>query len=268
MSDTIKTIIVDDESLARRGLSLRLQQFPEIEVLALCENGRQAVSAIAELNPDLVFLDIQMPGMDGFEVIKALQTDALPLIVFVTAFDQYAVDAFQIHALDYLLKPIEDARLHEAVGRVRSRLQEQEAFTYKDKLFQMVGQITGSEPQNLNELEITLSEKSAFPESIAIKDGSTVTIVATQEIDWIDAAGDYMCIHVGDDIHIMRATMKQLETQLDPAIFQRVHRSTIVNLSRVKQVCSHINSEYHLVLTNGARLKMSRTFKDKVKHFL
>lgn len=268
MTQKITAIIVDDESLARRGLSLRLQAFDDIEVIAQCSNGREGVEAIAKLQPQLVFLDIQMPGMDGFDVVRSIQGDAMPMVVFVTAYDQYAVDAFNVHAIDYILKPIEEERLSLAVAKVRDHMHHRDALTDKAKLLNLIGDITGTTPSDLDELETSLSQKSQYPDKISIKDSSTVTIVETKTIDWVDAAGDYMCIHVGDEIHIMRTTMKQLEKQLDPDIFQRVHRSTIVNLNRVKQVCSHMNGEYHLILEGGARLKMSRSFKDKIKHFL
>ncbi|VUD40427.1 Transcriptional regulatory protein YehT [Thalassocella blandensis] len=270
MSKKITAIIVDDESLARRGLGLRLKEYEDIEVIAQCSNGREATAAIAKELPQLVFLDIQMPGMDGFDVVRSIQGDEMPMVIFVTAYDQYAVDAFNVHAVDYLLKPIEEDRLQTAIEKVRTRINEQGALTDKERLLNLIGDITGTKPSNLNDVEDSLSanNKTSYPEKISIKDNQTVTIIQTQDIDWVDAAGDYMCIHVGDDIHIMRTTMKQLEAQLDPDIFQRVHRSTIVNLNRVKQVCSHMNGEYHLILEGGARLKMSRSFKDKVKHFL
>lgn len=269
MKEPITTIIVDDESLARRGLMIRLQEFEDIEIVGECSNGRDALKMIIEKQPKLMFLDIQMPGLDGFDVVKGMQGDDMPMVVFVTAFDQYAVDAFNVHAVDYILKPVEDERLQQAVEKARAKEQEKDAVSDKEKLLTLIGDITGKAPSDMDDLLNGKSEpKPQYSEKISIKDGSNVTIVKTQDIGWIDAAGDYMCVHVGDDIHIMRITMKQLEAQLNPEIFQRVHRSTIVNLSQVKQVCSHMNGEYYLMLESGARLKMSRTFKDKVKHFL
>lgn len=269
MSTTLTTLIVDDESLARRGLKIRLEQFDDIDVIGECSNGREALKIVAEKRPALVFLDIQMPGIDGFEVIKGMQGDDMPLVVFVTAFDQYAVDAFEVHAIDYILKPVEEDRLAQAIGKARLRLTEKGAASDKEKLLSLIGDITGKAPGDLSGLINKPEElKKTYSDKISIKDGGKVTLVKTCEIDWVDAAGDYMCVHVGDTIHIMRITMKQLEAQLDPEIFQRVHRSTIVNLSRVKQVCSHMNGEYHLILECGSRLKMSRTFKDKVHHFI
>lgn len=264
----IKTLIVDDESLARRGLKVRLDAYKDIEVVAECANGREALSAIALHQPQLVFLDIQMPGMDGFDVVKGMQGDNMPLVIFVTAFDQFAVDAFDVYAVDYMLKPVEDERLQRAITKVRERLAARGAVSEKQKLLSVIGSITGKIPSNTGEAAALSAVSARFPDKISIKDGGDVTLIKTREIDWVDAAGDYMCVHVGDDIHIMRSTMKQLESQLNPDIFQRVHRSTIVNLDRVKQVCAHANGEYHLILECGARLKMSRSFKDKVKHFL
>jgi len=268
VTSPITTLIVDDEALARRGLQIRLQEFHDIEIIAECTNGRDALKTIAEKRPQLVFLDIQMPGLDGFDVVKGMQGDDMPMVVFVTAFDQYAVDAFEVYAVDYILKPVEDERLAQAVTKARERMQEKGALSEKEKLLALIGDITGKLPADFDEAVNSAESKKKYPEKISIKDGSNVSIVKTEDIDWVDAAGDYMCVHVSDNIHIMRITMKQLEGQLDPGIFQRVHRSTIVNLNRVKEVCAHMNGEYHLVLKCGSRLKMSRSFKDKVKHFM
>ncbi len=259
---------MDDESLARRGLKIRLREYDDIALVGECANGREALKLIAEQRPQLVFLDIQMPGLDGFDVVKGMQGDDMPMIVFVTAFDQYAVDAFEVHAVDYVLKPVETERLAHAVAKARARIEESAALSQKEKLLSLIGDITGTTPADFNEALSEATEKKHYPEKISIRDGNSVSIVKTADIDWVDAAGDYMCVHVGDDIHIMRITMKQLEAQLNPEIFQRVHRSTIVNLTRVKQVCAHMNGEYHLILEGGARLKMSRSFKDKMKHFM
>jgi len=265
----LETVIVDDESLARRGLKIRLQDFDDIKVVGECSNGREALALIAKVQPQLVFLDIQMPGIDGFDVVKGLQGDDMPMVIFVTAYDQYAVDAFDVHAIDYILKPVDEDRLGLAINKARERLQGRDALSDKEKLLTVIGDITGKVPANIEEvLRDNGDLKKQYPEKISIKDGSNVAIVRTNDIDWVDAAGDYMCVHALGEIHVMRITMKQLELQLDPEVFQRVHRSTIVNLNRVKQVCSHINGEYHLILECGARLKMSRTFKDKIKRFV
>ena len=242
-SKKLTTIIVDDEELARQGLAMRLEEVSEIEILAQCQNGREALNAINEYEPDLAFLDIQMPGTSGLELIGEIQGDVMPMIVFVTAFDEFAVDAFDVHAVDYLLKPVESNRLKEAINKAQKLKMQEGALGDKQKL---------------------LIEHA---DRLAIKDGTSLTFVPVKDIDWIDAAGDYMCVHVKGETHIMRTTMKELEARLAPSIFQRVHRSTIVNLERVEKISSHINGEFHLILGGGISLKMSRSYKNKVKHF-
>jgi len=266
MPAKLTTIIVDDESLARRGLKLRLAELGDIEVLAECRNGREAITEIRKLGPDLVFLDIQMPGLGGFDVVRELQADDMPLIIFVTAFDQYAISAFDVHAVDYLLKPVEDSRLEEAVTRARDRLTETTPDDQKQRLLEVIVDLTGKSESAIEEM--LQSEDADYPDKLTIKDGSELTLVATRDIDWIDAAGDYMCIHARGETHVMRSTMKDLEAQLDPSTFQRIHRSTLVNLERVVKLSSHINGEFFLTLECGACLKMSRTYKDRVAHFL
>ncbi len=267
-SDTrIRAIVVDDESLARKGLTMRLAQFPRLEIVQVCKNGKEALAAIAEEAPDLVFLDIQMPGMTGLEVVEQLQQDNMPMIVFVTAYDAFAIEAFKANAVDYLLKPIEDERLQRAVDRVMQRVAGKQAALEKERLLDIVIGLTGKSRLAIDEWLRSPDEKSEYSDRLAIKDGSSTTFVPVRDIDWVDAAGDYMCVHVQGQTYIMRTTMKELEAQLDPNVFQRVHRSTIVNLSRVEKVSSHINGEFHLTLSCGSSLKMSRSYKDKVKHF-
>jgi two-component system LytT family response regulator len=265
----IRTIIVDDEYLARRGLLLRLKKIPDIEIVAQCENGFQALNAISQHQPDLVFLDIQMPGIDGFGVIQQIQADAMPLIVFVTAFDQYAIDAFNVHAVDYVLKPLETKRLKKTVERVRQQLWQSAESSQKKRLMDLIVNLTGEPPTKVLEMlasgDIT---KTSYPEKITIKDHSESTLICTKNIAWVEAARDYMCIHSNKGLHILRSTMNDLEAKLDPKMFQRIHRSTIVNLEMIEKVCSHINGEYFLELKDGSRLKMSRTYRDKIKHVL
>ncbi len=263
----LRAIIVDDEELACKGLKMRLDQVDEVEVVDTCISGRLALESIVENEPDLLFLDIQMPGMTGFEMISEIQADLMPLVIFVTAYDAFAIDAFNVHAVDYLLKPVEEARLKAAVDRAVEVNERQGAVGEKQRLLEMVVKLTGKSESAIGELLANPDHESAHPDRLAIKDGSTTTFVPVKDIDWIDAAGDYMCVHVQGVTHIMRTTMKELEIKLDPAIFQRVHRSTIVNLQRVDKVSSHINGEFHLTLNCGSSLKMSRSYKDKVKHF-
>lgn len=268
MTGLLNTIVVDDEALARRGLRLRLEAFEGVAVVAECRNGREALAAIREHAPDLVFLDIQMPGLDGFDVIRELQADAMPLVVFVTAFDQYAVRAFDMHAVDYLLKPVEDARLAEAVQRATGRLGAQTAGDQKQRLLDVIIELTGKSESAIEEMLAPGAIEDGHPDRLTIKDGSETILVPTHDIDWVDAAGDYMCVHAAGATHVMRSTMKDLEAQLDPATFQRIHRSTLVNLKRIVKLTSHINGEFFLTLDCGARLKLSRTYKDRVRGFL
>mgnify|MGYP003133861458 CR=1 FL=1 len=263
----IRALIVDDEALARQGLAVRLEQDSRIELLRSCKNGREALEAIAELEPDLIFLDIQMPGMSGFDVVERLQQDNMPLVVFVTAYDEYAIKAFEVHAVDYLLKPIEQERLQQALDHVSVRLAGKRDQLEKQRLMDVVIRLTGRSEDAVAELMVNEESVVRYSEKLAIKDGSSTTFVPVRDIDWIDAAGDYMCVHVKGETHIMRTTMKELESSLDPNLFQRVHRSTIVNLDRVERVSSHINGEFHLTLSCGTSLKMSRSYKDKVRHF-
>lgn len=264
---TLKAIIVDDEELARQGLAMRLEQFDDIDVVQFCKNGREAIQGIVEHEPDVVFLDIQMPGMSGFEMISEIQGDVMPMIIFVTAYDAFAVDAFKVHATDYLLKPVEVDRLAEAIEKARKLKESESVLNEKQKLLDLAVSITGKSPAAIGELLESGEDIVEHADRLAIKDGSSITFVPVRDIDWIDAAGDYMCVHAKGETHIMRTTMKELEAKLDPSIFQRVHRSTIVNLERVEKVSSHINGEYHLMLSCGSSLKMSRSYKEKVKHF-
>jgi len=269
MTHVLKTIIVDDEALARRGLKLRLSPRNDIEIAAEARNGREALALIREHQPDLVFLDIQMPGMDGFDVLRELQSEEMPAIVFVTAFDNYAIQAFEAHALDYLLKPIDDARLNDALDRVFANLKQRQAVKHRNSLLKLVGDITGQPVHSMEELKakgLKNLKKREVPK-LAIRDGSHTTWIPQDKIEWIDAAGDYMCVHSGGETHIMRMTMKKLEDSLDPHYLHRVHRSTIVNIHQVKEMQAHINGEYFLTLNGGHTVKMSRTYKDKLKFF-
>ena len=269
MKNELKTIIVDDEALARRGLKHRLAEIPDLQIIAEARNGREALEMIREHDPDLVFLDIQMPGMDGFDVLRALPDETMPAIVFVTAFDDYAIKAFQANALDYLLKPIDDQRLEEALDRVRKNREEKLAISHKASLLKLVGQITGEPVRSMKELSARGVDKlkKKDPPRLSIKDGSRTTWLNQEDIEWIDAAGDYMCVHVDGETHILRMTMKKLEAALDPDIMQRIHRSTIVNVSKVREMQAHINGEYFLTLDCGHKIKLSRSYKHKLKYF-
>jgi two-component system LytT family response regulator len=269
MTHVLKTIIVDDEALARRGLKFRLSLRNDVDVIAEARNGREALALIREHEPDLVFLDIQMPGMDGFDVMRELPVEDMPAVVFVTAFNDYAIKAFEANALDYLLKPIEDGRLSDALDRVTENLDQRRALKHRTSLLKLVGDITGEPVVSMEELssrDVESMKKKEIPK-LEIKDGSRTTWVPQDQIEWIDAAGDYMCVHAGGETHIMRMTMKKLEASLDPEYLQRIHRSTIVNIHQVREMQAHINGEYFLTLSSGHIIKLSRSYKDKLKFF-
>ena len=266
----LSVVIVDDEPLARRGLRLRLGRHEDIEVVAECGNGREALAAVGEHLPDLLFLDIRMPGMDGMEVVRQIQADAMPLVIFVTAYDRFAVEAFELHAIDYLLKPVDGERLDAAVERARHLLSERAAVEDKVRLLELLQRMDGSGEESLTAWldENPSPQRNRSYARLTIRDGSEVALVPMADIDWVDAAGDYMCVHAAGQTHVMRSTMKALEGQLDPDRFARIHRSTIVNVDRVVKVGSHINGEFFLTLKCGTRLKMSRTYRDRIDQIL
>lgn len=264
---TITALIVDDEALARRGLKHRLKGVADIEVIGEARNGREAVRKTRELQPDLMFLDIQMPGMDGFDVLVQLGEDVPPAILFVTAFDEFAIKAFEVSAVDYLLKPIEDRRLAEALARVRKLLRRRSASKHNNMLLKLVSEITGTPVSSMDDLKQNAQRlKRKESRKIAIRDGGKTTWVRQEDIEWIDAAGDYMCVHALGETHIMRKTMKELEQELNSEFLHRIHRSTIVNVHHVKEMQAHINGEYFLTLNCGHTVKLSRTYKNKLKH--
>jgi two-component system LytT family response regulator len=269
MTMLLSTIIVDDEPLARKGLAVRLAEHDDVDIIAQCHNGREALEAVRAYEPDLMFLDIQMPGLNGFEVVQAIieQGLKLPIVIFVTAFDQYALQAFEVHAQDYLLKPADEKRLAESMNKVRQKHISAENAAHKSKLIQLVSDVTGNDYEKILE-ELSNNQPvslSSYSDILAIKDAGEVSRVPVKDILWIDAAGDYMCVHTENTTHILRKTMKQLEEILDPKQFVRSHRSTIVNKHYVDKFCSQLNGEYYLVMSNGKELKVSRSYKEKVK---
>ena len=266
----IRVMLVDDEPLAIRGLKLRLQEFPEIEIVGECSNGREAVKEIKAGSPDLVFLDIQMPGLDGFGVVRALIGAPAPLIIFVTAYDKFAIDAFEANALDYIVKPVEEERLKDAVHRARDAIKTRAAASRESRLVELLASLSDEDRDQIKELiqDPSWASKERYSERLSFKDGSKVVMLNADDIDWIDAAGDYMCIHAQGKTHIIRETMKTLQQRLDPARFQRIHRSAIVNVKKVKELHPHSNGEYFVILENGSELKLSRSYKDVVARFL
>ena len=265
---TIRTILVDDESLAIQGLQLRLEAHDDVEVVETCSNGREAIRAIKTQKPDLVFLDIQMPGFDGFSVIQGLMEVEPPLVVFVTAYMDHALRAFEADAVDYLMKPVETDRLADTLDRVRQRLAAKRGQEEAGRLKEVLAEVA---PEAVDAMAAGDSEAPAsnrFEKLINIKDRGQIFRVDVDSIEHIEAAGDYMCIYTGDNSLILRETMKDLERRLDPRVFQRVHRSTIVNLNQVRQVKPHTNGECFLVLDSGAQVKVSRSYRDVVARFV
>src|SRR5213596_1911825 len=265
---TIRTILVDDEALAIQGLELRLQAHDDVEIIDRCANGREAIRSIKTNKPDLVFLDIQMPGFDGFSVMQGLMEVEPPLFVFVTAYGDHALRAFEAQAVDYLMKPVEEDRLAATMDRVRQRLAEKRGAVEAERLKEALVEHAPEAAEELADAAPEGPSQSRFEKMINIKDQGQIFRVDVDTIERIDAAGDYMCIQTGDNTLILRETMKDLEKRLDPRRFQRVHRSTIVNLDLVKQVKPHTNGECFLVLDSGAQVKVSRSYRDVVARFV
>jgi two-component system LytT family response regulator len=267
---TIRTILVDDEKLAIQGLQLRLEKFPDVEIIDTCSNGREAIRKIKTEKPDLVFLDIQMPGFDGFSVVKGVMEIEPPLFVFVTAYQEHAVRAFEANAVNYLMKPVDEDKLADTLDRVRTRLLEKRGAEEAEKLKHVLAEVAPEAMDTMPEEADSGGNLGAnrFEKLINIKDRGQIFRVDVDSIEHIEAAGDYMCIRTADNSLILRETMKDLERRLDPRVFQRVHRSTIVNLNQVRQVKPHTNGECFLVLDSGAQVKVSRSYRDVVARFV
>ena len=262
---TIRTILVDDEKLAIQGLQLRLEPFDDVEIIETCQNGREAIRAIKTLKPDLVFLDIQMPGFDGFSVVQGVMEIEPPLFVFVTAFQEHAIRAFEANAVNYLMKPVDEDKLADTIERVRQRMTEKKSSEEAEKLKNVLAEVA---PDAAHQVGDSDDGASRYEKLINVKDRGQIFRVEVDTIEHIEAAGDYMCIYTGDNSLILRETMKDLERRLDPRTFQRVHRSTIVNLDQVRQVKPHTNGECFLVLGSGAEVKVSRSYRDVVARFV
>jgi two-component system LytT family response regulator len=267
----LRTTIVDDEPLARGLLRALLAEMPEIELIAECANGREAVECSRELAPDLMILDIQMPGMSGFDVVKELQSDYMPMVIFCTAYQRYAMDAFDLHAVDYVLKPVDGARLQRAVARAMQRFHNSDEDTeHKGPLVGAIDEIarkvtgrSSAAARDNSEDDLLLADRK-----IAIKDHDSTILVDIDDIDWIDAAGDYMCVHVNGETLIMRSTLKSLMSRLDLDKFKRIHRSTVVNLDRIVKATPLQKGEYILDLDCDEQLKVSRNYRQSIKLFL
>lgn len=253
----IRAMVVDDEAMARERVVSLLRQEQDIELIGECSDGQQAVNAITSQQPDLVFLDVQMPAVDGFRVIEQVGPEKMPAVVFVTAYDEYAVRAFEVHALDYLLKPFGRERFQQTLQHARTHVERRRAGDLGKRLMALVQDIK-PEPQKLDRL--------------VVKSGGRVFFLRTEDIVWIEAAGNYVRLHLGEDSHLFRETMNGIEARLDPQRFVRIHRSRIVNSDRIKELQPWFNGEYVVVLQNGTRLTLSRGYREKLqerlgKHF-
>jgi two-component system LytT family response regulator len=251
---TIRTLIVDDEPLARERVRSLAADQPGLEVVGEASDGDQAVAAILGLQPDLVFLDIQMPGRTGFEVIQEVGADRMPAVVFVTAYDQYALKAFDVHAVDYLLKPFDRERFEAAVDRARKHLEAADGGALKTQLMQLVRDLQPA--------------AAAKQDRLVVKSGGRLFFLRTDEIDWIEAAGNYVRIHVGKDAHLLRETMNSIEGRLDQKMFLRIHRSRMVNMERVKELHPWFNGDYAVILRDGTKLMLSRGYRERLQERL
>jgi two-component system LytT family response regulator len=252
-SKRIRAIIVDDEPPARNKIRELLKSNPDVEIIDECSNGREAVQSIASKMPDLVFLDIQMPELDGFGVIEAIGPEHLPAVVFVTAYDQYAVQAFEVHAIDYLLKPFDRQRFQTALNRVTEYLQSNQREELNQQLNSLLRQLKGPRKQT---------------ERFVVKSGGRVFFLKNDEIDWIEAAGNYVRLHVGTETHLLRETMSAIQKKLDTSRFIRIHRSTFVNIEKIKELQPWFHGEYVVIMRDGTQLTMSRSYRSTLPDLL
>ncbi len=260
-----RALIVDDEPLAREVIRAWLQPHPEITLVGEATNGWEAVAAIRRQQPDLVFLDVQMPDLDGFGVVHEIAAERLPAIVFVTAYDQFAVRAFEVHALDYLLKPFTQARFEQALQRARQQLAQAHVGDIDQRLRALLAdraRVYSHDDQDKK------NSAAKYSDRLAVKESGKVLLLKADEIDWIEAAGDYVCLHVARKSHLLNESMNSLVAKLDPNHFVRVHRSTVVNLERVKELHPHFNGEYFILLHDGTQLKLSRTYRESLQSLL
>jgi len=264
----IRTLIVDDEPLARQGLRVLLEEEPDVEIAAECADGLEALDALRELRPDLVFLDVQMPEMGGFEVLEAWDGfgESAPVVVFVTAYDEYALKAFEVHALDYLLKPFDDERFARALDRARAELDRRRDSEVTARIEALLEARRGGGEGEADEAEAL--ERAPSFRRFVVRSAGRIHFVDIDEIDWIEAAGDYVRLHAGERSHLMRETMKDLERRLDPAEWIRIHRSTFVRISRVKEIRTTDTGQYHVILDDGTHRSLSRSGRERLEAVL
>jgi two-component system LytT family response regulator len=271
LNRTIRALIVDDESLAREALLVMLNDDPEIEVIAECRNGKEAVTAIREQSPDVVFLYIQMPEMDGFQVVEEVGAMRMPVTIFVTAYDKHALRAFEAHALDYLLKPFDHDRFNTALQRAKTFVRQQKLGEISESLFAMLQDMKLKTGESPSETDNRNPERAAHKEPIdrvVIKSGGRIYFLKIEEIDWVEGAGDYLSLHSGNQTHLIRETMGNFHAKLDSQKFLRIHRSTLVNIERIKDIQPLLKGDYIITLTSGIRLKASRGYRRELQALL
>jgi len=265
LKQQIKALIVDDEPLARDALRVLLVDDPDIKIVGEGRNGREAVTMIREHAPDLVFLDVQMPYADGFQVLEQLDTAHLPVIVFVTAYDEYALRAFESHALDYLLKPFDHERFDNTLQRAKRQIQLQSLGDTSRRLIALLEELNGARAEAHGRAEPLVIK---YQERLAIKSKGRIFFLKVEDIDWIEATGDYMRLHVGERSYLLRETMNDLAAKLDPEKFPRIHRSTIVNIERVRDIQPLFKGEHAVTLKDGTQLKLSRGYRNELQSIL
>ena len=251
----IRILVVDDEPLAREKIRTMLRDDPEVEIVGECTNGAEAVAAVEEVTPDLLLLDVQMPEVDGFAVLEALKSRHMPQVIFITAYDHYAVHAFEVHALDYLLKPFDRDRFKAAVERAKA---------------QILRQRNGGRELDLRVLALLrqLEAEAKYLERLVVKTGGRVFFLPVDEIDWIEAEGNYVNVHTAKKSYLLRETISSLEAQLDPRKFVRIHRSTVVRIDRIQELQSWSHGEYRVILHNGKELTLSRNYRENLQAVL
>lgn len=260
----IRTLVVDDEPLAREGLRLLLATDPDVNVVGEAGNGPEAVRLIREQRPDLVLLDVQMPELNGFEVLSSLGPEEVPAVIFVTAYDRYALRAFDIHALDYLLKPFRDDRFHDAIGRAKAQIRLARMSDLSQRLMSVLS--TYGEREGAPAPAPVPAPTEKWVRRLAIRDSGRVVFLDVDEIEYIEAADYYVQIHAGGKAYLHRETMQGLEARLDPERFMRIHRSAIVNSSRIRELRSEGRRDLVVVLTDGAELRVARSHREKFQH--
>jgi two-component system, LytTR family, response regulator len=257
MENKIRVLIVDDEPLARRGIRQLLETEKDFEIAGEAANGREAISTLHKLKPDLIFLDVQMPLLDGFSFVEKIGAENLPEIVFVTAYDEHAIRAFEINALDYLLKPIDPERFVKTLNRVRERIKDAQNKELDEKLITL-----------LKNLDSARGEQETYPERIAVKEAERITFINVKDINWISSEGNYVRLHTKNKIHLMRETMDKIERKLDPQIFLRLRRSTIVRIEQIKELHPLFNGEFAVILRDDTKLSSSRRYRQNLNRLL